>query len=92
MRYDDILYEVTSPAQELARLRDQLKLQLHLAKADARSQWEELEAKWVLLQSRLTALKVAKDQSSQEVRAAMKLLISELSEGYQRLREAFYRT
>jgi hypothetical protein len=89
--YYDIPFEVTSPARELARLRDELKLKLHLAQADARSQWEELETKWVLLQSRLTALKLARDQSAHDVGTALKQLMAELGQGYQRLQEAFRR-
>ena len=91
MSYDDILFEVTSPTRELARLRDELKLQLHLAQADARTHWEELEKKWILLQSRLTTIKVARDQSAQDVSLALKQLIAELNEGYQRLSQAFRR-
>lgn len=89
--YDTMLQEAAAPNEELARLRDEIKLQLHLAKAEARSQWEELEKKWVLLQSRLTTVKVARDQSAQEVGSALKLLMGELGEGYKRLKEAFSR-
>lgn len=89
--YDAMLQETSAPNEELARLRDEIKLQLHLAKAEARSQWEELEKKWVLLQSRLTTVKVARDQSAQEVGSALKLLMGELGEGYKRLKEAFTR-
>lgn len=89
--YDAMLQETAAPNEELARLRDEIKLQLHLAKAEARSQWEELEKKWVLLQSRLTTVKVARDQSAQEVGSALKLLMSELGDGYKRLKEAFTR-
>lgn len=89
--YDALLQEAAAPNEELARLRDEIKLQLHLAKAEARSQWEELEKKWVLLQSRLTTVKVARDQSAQEVGSALKLLMGELGEGYRRLKEAFSR-
>ncbi len=89
--YDAMLQETAAPNEELARLRDEIKLQLHLAKAEARSQWEELEKKWVLLQSRLTTVKVARDQSAQEVGSALKLLMGELGDGYKRLKEAFTR-
>lgn len=88
MPYTDIIYDATSPKRELARLRDELRLQIHLAKAEVRSQWEELEKKWTLLQSRLSGLRVAKDESKREIGQAIKVLIQELGEGYLRMRDA----
>ena len=88
MPYTDIIYDATSPKRELARLRDELRLQIHLAKAEVRSKWEELEHKWVLLQSRLSGLKLASRESKKEIAGAVRDLIQELSEGYLRIREA----
>ncbi len=88
MPYFDITYGATSPKRELARLRDELQLQIHLAKADVRSQWEDLEKKWILLQSRLSGLRVARDESRREIGQAVKILVEELHEGYKRMRDA----
>ncbi len=88
MPYTDITYEVTSPKRELARLRDQLIVQIHLAKAEVRTHWEELEHKWVLLQSRLSGVKIAGRESQKEISEAVRDLIQELSEGYRRIRDA----
>lgn len=87
----DITNEVTNPSRELARRRDELLLQLHLGGAEARSHWEELEKKWVLLQSRLSVLEVAGKDTARGVRSALKQLIHELKEGYDRMREAVSR-
>lgn len=89
--YTEIEYDASSPKRELAALRDQLKLKVHLAKAELRSQWEELENKWTLLQSRLTVLEVAKQESKREISQATKDLIKELKDGYQRMRGALER-
>jgi len=91
MPYTDIVYDATSPKRELARLRDQLQLQIHLAQAEVRTQWEELEKKWTLLQSRLTVLEVAGQESKREIGEAVRLLIQELGDGYQRVRGALSR-
>ena len=88
MPYTDITYDATSPKRELARLRDELHLQIHLAKAEVRSQWEELEKKWILLRSRLSGLEVAKNESKQDIGQAVRALIEELHEGYKRIRVA----
>ncbi len=88
MPYTDITYEATSPKRELARLRDELKLQMHLARAEVRSQWEELEHKWILLQSRLSGVKLAGRESKKEIGEAAHALVEEIHEGYQRIRTA----
>lgn len=89
--YTDIEFDVTSPARELAKLRDQLILKVHLAKADLRSEWEELEKKWTLLQSRLKVLEVAGKGAAQDVRAAAQQLLQELKVGFERMRDALER-
>lgn len=89
--YTDINFDVTSPARELARLRDQVMLKLHLAKADLRSEWEELDKKWILLQSRLTVLEVAGKESAGDVRAAARQLLEEIKLGFERMRQALER-
>lgn len=75
--------------EKLAQLRDELRIKVHLAGAELRTQWEELEHKWVLLQSRLSSVKKAGSDSAREIKAAADLLVKELAEGYERLREAF---
>lgn len=75
--------------EKLAQLRDELRVKAHLAGAELRSQWEELENKWVLLQSRLSSVRKAGSDSAKEIRAAVDLLVKELAEGYERMREAF---
>ncbi|MBX3171191.1 MAG: hypothetical protein KF760_27530 [Candidatus Eremiobacteraeota bacterium] len=91
MPYTDITYDATSPKRELARLRDELRLQVHLARAEVRSQWEELEKKWTLLQSRLSVLEVAGEESKREIGQAVRALVQELNEGYARMRGALAR-
>jgi len=36
----------------LRQLRDELKLQIHLAKAEARDRWDKLETKWTEIEAR----------------------------------------
>lgn len=73
----------------LAQLRDELRLQIHLASAEARTEWHErLEPKWRELGPKLEALEKASAETGKELSAAVGLLIDELVEGYERLRKA----
>lgn len=83
--------EIELFVQELARLRDELELQLHLGRAEAKAQWEQLEKKWTLMQSRLSVLRVAGKESMHDLRDALKQLLAELKDGYDRMREALAR-
>ena len=68
--------------------RDELKLQLHLAKAEARDEWHHLEQKWETLHERASLVGEAASETSKEVGAATSMLAEELKRGYERLREA----
>jgi len=73
--------------EKLERQRDELKLRAHLAKAEARDEWEELETKWERLRSRLKAAGEEADVVSEDVRAAASILADELKKGYERIRQ-----
>ena len=44
---------------KLAQVRDELRLKLHLARADARDQWDGVEVKWMRFGSRFAAIRTA---------------------------------
>ena len=74
-------------AKRLERQRDELRVQAHLAKAEARDEWEELEEKWEQLKGKLRNVGEQADEASDDVKAAASLLIDELKKGYERIRE-----
>lgn len=69
--------------------RDELRVKLHLAKADARDEWEELERKWAEVQAKLEQVKKTAGESSEGIEAAARLLGEELLKGYERIRRLF---
>ena len=73
-------------ARRLERQRDELRVQAHLAKAEAREEWEELEEKWQSLKRKLKAASEDVDDASDDVKAAASMLMDELKKGYERLR------
>jgi len=73
---------------ELKRMRDELKLQLHLAKADARTEWDELEKKFNHLEVRIAATGREAKGSAADVGAALGMVAEELKRGYERLKRS----
>ncbi|MGE0495603.1 MAG: hypothetical protein AB7S38_40740 [Vulcanimicrobiota bacterium] len=74
--------------EKLAQLRDEIRLRIHLAGAEMRDHWHQLEVKWTLLQTRLNPVKRAGAESVQGLGEAGRLLLEELVEGYERIRQA----
>ncbi|MFT4564765.1 MAG: hypothetical protein ACI9BW_004535 [Gammaproteobacteria bacterium] len=80
--------ECAELTQKLASERDEINVQMHLAKAEAREEWERTEQKWHHFQNRAATAGDAAADASKEVGAAMRLLAHELKAGYQRIRES----
>jgi hypothetical protein len=87
MDMDDIKEEVEELADDLRQHRDELRLQLHLAGAEAKESWEDLEKKWDRFEGKAALLRKEAKSAGGEIAAATKLLGSEIKEGYQRLRK-----
>lgn len=91
--------EATRPVEELdghvtrlARLRDEAKLKVNLARSDARDEWERLERKWNHLRAVAAATaeesKAGVGEATAEVRKGLDHLVEELRSGYERIRRA----
>ena len=74
--------------ENLAQLRDDLRVRIHLGEMDLRDQWEKLEPKWWELQRKVTAVEKASANTAEEIATAANLLIEELLKGYDRIHEA----
>jgi len=72
---------------ELETQRDELLLKIHLAKAEAKDEWEELESKWQNLQERLPEVRNAASESADDIGAALGLVGEEIGKAYKRLRD-----
>ncbi len=72
--------------QDLKQLRDELRVQAELGKAEFRDELHELEEKWQTLEGKIEpALKEAGDVAD-DVWEATKLLGEELREGFTRIK------
>lgn len=72
----------------LAQARDELRLKLHLARADADDVWDGLEVKWQHFRSRLADLREAAGEAGGDLSNGVRALGHELAEGYDKLRRA----
>lgn len=76
--------------QDLAALRatrDELRVQLHLAKADAKDEWNRLEKSWERVEHELSVAGEHAKRPLAEMEHAMRDLLSEIKRGYARIRE-----
>lgn len=68
---------------ELAKARDEIKLKMHLAGMDTKTEWASLEKKWDDFKSEARL-----DQSGDDLGNAMTGLGLELQEAYKRIKDA----
>ncbi len=73
--------------ESLRTTRDELNVQVHLAAADARDRWEELERSWQHLESHAKQISQAASDAAEGVEQAASLLIDEIKAGYQHIRQ-----
>lgn len=71
---------------ELRTQRDELKVKLHLAKAEARDEWEKAEKQWEHLRGKLDVVGREAADAGSNVLAATKLVAREIKDGYDRIR------
>ena len=71
----------------LRQVRDELRVQAELGRAELRERWGELERVWHQLEGRLKLARESAREDSQNVREAARLLAHELRESYEHLRQ-----
>lgn len=78
--------EVDRLADDLKQIRDELRVQIHLAAADVRDEWEQLEKKWDGFRGRVDAIGRVAEDAAGDVGEALEQLGGELKKGYERIR------
>jgi CBS domain-containing protein len=73
--------------EELRRVRDELRVQVHLGKAEARDLWAKLEHRFADAEAQLRSKARRAEEPLQDVGEAARLLLDEIRNGYRRLRE-----
>ena len=85
----DMREELKRLEDSLQQQRDELRVRLHLAKADAKDEWESIEQKWSAAQIKFEQARHAADESMGEIETAARLLGDEIRKGYERIRKLF---
>ena len=79
--------ELEELVDALRQQRDELRVQMHLAKAEARDEWEELEKRWEDLEARIPDLQKAAADAAGNIGASLELVADEIANAYKRLRD-----
>lgn len=83
----DYRKELEQLLEQLKTERDELNVKLHLAKVEARDQWETTEKQWQTFRQKSEKVLTEVDHTSGEVKEVLALLGEELKAGYRRIRE-----
>jgi hypothetical protein len=70
----------------LRRERDELRVQLHLARLDLHREWDELERKWGLVRARSGGALRGTRNAGWKAEHAAEALLGEIRDGYRRIR------
>jgi uncharacterized protein YjbJ (UPF0337 family) len=79
--------DFTEFVENLKTQRDELKVRMHLAAADAKDEWDKLEGKWNHFEAKAKQVGDQASDVSKDVWAAAKDLGAEIKEGYERIRK-----
>lgn len=85
----DLQDEINEMIADLKQVRDELKVQLHLAKEDIKDDWDEVEGNLQKLESKAKTIGNAAKEASEDVGEAAKLLAEEVKNGFNKIRSRF---
>ena len=72
--------DLEKAVQNLKTLRDEIRVQVHLAKAELKDEWEELEPKFEEMEEKL-------GDAAEETRQTVNIIAEELAAAYRRIRD-----
>ena len=82
----EVTEQITKALEHFKQQRDELQVQLHLAKAEAKDEWARLETQWEDIKPKLEAAREEVGKTAVSVGDALGQAIEELKKGYERLR------
>ena len=74
--------------RSLQQQRDEIAVQMHLGKAEAKEEWDKVTAKLDALMKDYEPLKGAMEETADNVFSAMKLVAGEVLDGFERIRKS----
>jgi predicted nucleic acid-binding Zn-ribbon protein len=82
----DIIKTLQDELGHLAEVRDELRVQLSLAKAELSQEWDKLENNWTRVQGEIKRLGDQTKEPAHQIGHATSQLVDELKRGYERIR------
>lgn len=83
--------EALPDVQPIQRLRDELRLKLHLAGSELKDEWERTEVRWGRFEGEIERLRAQTRRPSKAIRVGLGALAHELAESYRRIEAALRR-
>jgi chromosome segregation ATPase len=71
--------------EKLRRQRDELKVKIHLAKADAKEEWAAAEKKYAQLKTKTESLAATGGEIAKELGETIKEVSEDIMNGYERI-------
>ena len=85
----DFNQSINNMLQELKQKRDELQVQVHLAKLEANDEWKTIQGKLEKVELKAKELSKATVESSSEIASAAQLLGQEIREGFKKIVKHF---
>jgi hypothetical protein len=73
--------------QHLKTQRDEIRIQMHLAKAELKDEWEKLDKKWFATLQKYDELREDTQETAHEIHDGFAVVVDELSETYKRIKK-----
>ena len=73
--------------EKLKAQRDEMKVQAHLARAEFRDEWDEVEKKWHKAEQKLHHVQDQAIETTAEMQRSAKVVMEEIASTYQRIKE-----
>ena len=86
MNESDLKQALQRELDELAGIRDELRVRIHLAKADAKDEWHKLEERFTRVSGELLRTAQNAKGPAEQMGSAARSMLDELRKSYDRLR------
>ncbi len=71
---------------KIKQMRDEIELKIHLAAADVKDEWDEVEKKFDHVRGRAERVAEAAEDAAENVGEAIELAAAEVRQGYERIK------
>ncbi|MDH5633857.1 MAG: hypothetical protein OEZ10_12800 [Gammaproteobacteria bacterium] len=78
--------KIQDTVEKLKTQRDELIVQINLAKAETRDEWEKMEKRWHEIDQKIKTVGKEAREASEDVVSALGLLADEVADAYKRIK------